>query len=105
MSRPLTDRLAAVRSAVIAGDPQKALARIEDFAEYARRIGIASQDRPRIDAALAELHVLAEASLRGAKQAADDVQAIIQAARTLQTYDNEGRRRVSATSAPAPQRF
>ena len=35
----------------------------------------------------------------------EEVQAIIQAARSLQTYDSDGCRRTALVTAPAPRRF
>lgn len=52
-----------------------------------------------------QIRSLAEASLAGARQAAEEVRAIIRAARSLQTYDEVGRRNVTAVVATAPQRF
>ena len=54
---------------------------------------------------MADLRTLAQASLKGAQQAAEQVRAIVQAARSLQTYDSLGQRHVNETRANAPQRF
>lgn len=105
MSARLNEKLAAAKAAVIAGDSAAALRSIEDFVGLARRRGLAAVDRPRLDARIAELRDLAEASLRGARQALDDVQAIVAAARSLQTYDDQGCRQSATTAAPAPHRF
>lgn len=105
MTVRLLEKLSAAKSAVIVGDPDKALTCIEDFVAQARRKGVPAADRPRLEARIAELRTLAEASLRGARQAIDEVQAIVAAARSLQTYDDAGRRQVATTSAPAPHRF
>lgn len=105
MTARLQDRLSAAKSAVIAGDSARALTCIEDFAALAHRKGLAPADRPRIEAQIADLRSLAEASLKGARQALDEVQAIVAAARSLQTYDDQGCRQVAVTVAPAPHRF
>lgn len=105
MSRALTRQIGQIRAALLAGDPQAALARIEDLVRTATRHGIDAGTRQALDPALSELRDLAQASLAGAQQAADQVRAIIQAARSLQTYDALGRRTVTATRAASPQRF
>lgn len=105
MSKALIQSLAEVKAAIVAGDANKALARIERFSSSARRTNLSGPERERLEAGLTELRGLAEASLRGARQAFEDVQAIVLAARTLQTYDQQGRRQVSTTAAPAPHRF
>ncbi|MBU3029200.1 hypothetical protein [Paracoccus marinaquae] len=105
MSARLMDKLAAAKSAVIAGQVDRALALIGDFADLATRTGIPAAERARFEARLAELRVLAEASQQGAQRALEDVRAIIQAARSLQTYDDNGRRQTAVTAAPPPHRF
>lgn len=105
MSGVLTDRLAEVKAAVIAGNPENAMEKIDRFVATAQRHGVPAGERARLETAMTELLALAEASLRGARQALDEVQAIVLAARSLQTYDSDGRRHVSPTVAPAPRRF
>lgn len=105
MSQRLKERLSAARAAIIAGDSAGALTCIDEFVAIANRRGLAAIDRPRLDAEIAELRLLADASLRGARQALDDVHAIVVAARSLQTYDDQGCRHSASTTAPAPHRF
>lgn len=105
MSRGLTRQIAQIRAALLSGDPQSALVRIEELVRIATRQGVDDATRRSLEPALAELRELAQASLSGAQQAADQVRAIIQAARSLQTYDSLGRRLVTATRAGLPQRF
>ncbi|MDP5308776.1 hypothetical protein [Paracoccus spongiarum] len=78
---------------------------IEEFVALARKKGLEPADKARLDAELVELRVLAEASMKGARQALDEIQAIVAAARSLQTYDDRGCRQVASTAAPAPHRF
>lgn len=105
MSRALTRQVGQIRAALLSGDPHAALIRIEDLVRTAARQGVDAGTRATLEPALAELRDLAQASLSGAQQAAEQVRAIIQAARSLQTYDSQGRKTVTATRAASPQRF
>lgn len=105
MNKAVLDKLAAAKNAIITGDPAKALRLIDEFFALISRVGISSEERPLIDARVAELRSLAEASMRGARQAFDEMQAIVLAARSLQTYDQDGCRHVASTAAPPPHRF
>jgi len=105
MTGALERRVARVRAALIAGEPGDALAAIEDLTRTAARRGLDEAARAALEPALEELRALAQASLRGARQGAEQVRAIVQAARSLQTYDCQGRRTVSETRANAAQRF
>ncbi|WP_405402453.1 hypothetical protein [Paracoccus sp. Ld10] len=105
MSRALTRQLALIRSALMAGNAQAALVGLDDLTRIATRKGIDASTRDLLEPALADLRALAQASLLGAQQAAEQVRAIVQAARSLQTYDSLGQRQVNETRANAPQRF
>lgn len=105
MSRAVLKAMGQVRAALVGGDPQGALLAIDALVAAASRRGIDAATRDSLEPALEELRVLARASLTGAQQAAEQVRAILQAARSLQTYDSLGRRMVTATQADAPQRF
>ena len=105
MNRSLIRDLAQIRSALILADPDKALGYLRKFMLSVQADGVSAADRPRLEAELTELRVLADASLRGARQAFEAVQTIMQAARTLQTYDRAGRRHASSTAANSPRRF
>lgn len=105
MSRGLSRQIAQIKAALLSGDSQSALVRIDELVRLASRHGVDAPTRQSLEPALAELRDLAQASLSGAQQAADQVRVIIQAARSLQTYDSLGRRLVTATRAGSPQRF
>lgn len=105
MSRALTRPMARIRAALMDGDSLSALTAIEDLTRAAARTGLDAATRDRLEPALSELRALAQASLTGAQQAAEQVRAIVQAARSLQTYDSHGQRNVNETRANAPQRF
>lgn len=104
MTTRFARKLAALKAAVIAADAPAALACLGDLDRIARR-GLGDADRAAAEPLLAEIRDLAEASDRAAHAAIDDVRAILQAARSLQTYDAGGRRRAASTAAPAPHRF
>ncbi|WP_411837929.1 hypothetical protein [Paracoccus sp. ME4] len=105
MSRALTREVAQIRAALLAGNPQAALSALDEMTRIAARKGIDAATRDALEPAMAEIRMLAQASLKGAQQAAEQVRAIVMAARSLQTYDSLGRRTVSETRANAPQRF
>ena len=98
--RKLTD----LKSAVIAADPVAATACLEDLAHMARR-GLGVEERAQAETSLSEIRDLAQASERGARQAIEQIRAIVEAARSLQTYDSAGRRHATSTTARAPHRF
>ncbi|MDO6667860.1 hypothetical protein Q4511_02905 [Paracoccus sp. 1_MG-2023] len=105
MTRQQARQMATIRAAILSGNPTAALAGIEDFARQAARHGLDDATRAEIHPQMAQLRRLAEASLQGARQAAEEVRAIIRAARSLQTYDEIGRRTATTVVASAPQRF
>lgn len=105
MNQRTSRLLAAAKASIIAGDAGQSLKAIDDFSSQIARSGLASDDREVVEKKLIELRQLAEASARGAKQAIEQVAAIMQAARSLQTYDESGRKQSTETAAPAAQRF
>ena len=98
--------LEKARQAVMRGEPERALEEIEKFAIFVEE-SPPEDDRSKeqIRTTLAEIHVLAEASLEGATSAAEQIREIVQSARTLQTYDGAGQRCVENTVARMPRRF
>ncbi|MBM3606323.1 MAG: hypothetical protein FJX25_16850 [Alphaproteobacteria bacterium] len=105
MSRALHRQVAQIKVALLCGDPHAALARIDDLMQRAARRGIDPETRDGLEPLMEELRELAQASLHGARQAAEQVRAIVQAARSLQTYDSQGRRHVTSMHPNAAQRF
>ncbi|WP_410216846.1 hypothetical protein [Paracoccus sp. (in: a-proteobacteria)] len=105
MSRLLTRQISQTRTALLRGDIQGALGCLDEMTAQVARHGIDDATRERLEPALTDLRELAQASLQGARQAAEQVRAIVQAARSLQTYDSRGHRLVTATQAASPQRF
>lgn len=101
----VTRQMALIRTTLIAGDARAALTAIDGLSQAAARAGLDDEARTRLEPELAELRMLALASLAGAQQAAAQVRAIVEAARSLQTYDSLGRRNVTPTQAHMPQRF
>jgi hypothetical protein len=69
------------------------------------RRGLGVEERAQAETSLSEIRDLAQASERGARQAIEQIRAIVEAARSLQTYDSAGRRHATSTTAPAPHRF
>ena len=105
MNRRMAQMLERAKASVMAGNAVETLKIIEEFTELAGRQGITSKDKEVIENRLSELRQLAEASARGAKQAIEQAVIILQAARSLQTYDETGRKQSTTTGAPAAQRF
>ncbi|WP_304617520.1 hypothetical protein [Paracoccus sp. (in: a-proteobacteria)] len=97
-------RIAGIKAAILTGDAETAQKGL-DLLEKTLAAGVSVDQRPMLESALTELRALAEASLRGARQAAEDLRDIILSAQSLQTYDDAGRRRSATTLAPMPQRF
>ncbi|MFN3273891.1 MAG: hypothetical protein ACK41U_04415 [Paracoccus sp. (in: a-proteobacteria)] len=104
MIRAALRHLAAIRAALLAGDAAAAQSGLDALTALLAQ-GVDQADCDRLEPALADLRALAEASLRGAGQAVDDLRVIVQTAQSLQTYDHAGQRRISATLAPPPHRF
>lgn len=105
MSRGVTRRIAAVRQALLSGDAEGALARLDELMAALSRDKVDGAARETLEASLADLRQLAEASLHGARGAAEEVRAIVLAAQSLATYDNHGRRQLNPVAAPAPRRY
>lgn len=97
-------RIAEIKAAILSGDAEAAQKRLDQL-EKSLAGGVDDGQRRILESALTELRALAEASLRGARQAAEDLRDIIVSAQSLQTYDDAGRRRSATTLAPMPQRF
>ena len=105
MSRALKRRIAALRAALLTGDAPGAVAQLQDLSAALARERVDGAALDELEAALAELRGLAEASLEGARGAAEEVRAIVLAARQLATYDSRGRRQLAPVAALAPRRF
>ena len=105
MSRTLKRNMSQVRAALVAGTPYAALDAIDELTRNAGKADLDDTARHSLEPALEELRILAQASLKGAQKAAEQVRAIVQAARSLETYDSSGRRNVNETRANTPQRF
>ena len=102
MSRTLFRQIDRIKAALLSGDAKGALVQIEEWSRQAARTGVDPESRARLETAIDELRELAQSSLNGALLAADQVRAIVQAARSLQTYDSAGRRLVTGTRAILP---
>lgn len=104
MSRMIDD-LINCKAGIMEGNPARAARCLEEFSARAVQDGISDEIRPELERMIKELHVLASFSLQGAQKGARDLRAIIQAARSLQTYDNAGHRQVSQTVAEKIRRY
>lgn len=105
MSVALFKHLSAARAAIVAGDMELAHENVERFAATAEQTSPDEDLKTELQAAISDLQALAEASMRGTKAACEQVAEIIQAARTLQTYDDLGQRQVASTVATMPRRY
>jgi hypothetical protein len=97
--------LDGIQQAIISGDAALALARIEALAKRFERDRLDPEAKPQIEQTLLHLRRLAEDSARGTQRAIDQIRDILQNARTLQTYDQRGRRQQVPTNAAMAQRF
>lgn len=105
MSKKLFKMLAKVHDAVIAGDSQLALTKIEDFVGIAEKAALDDETKEALKVKISELHRLAEASMQGARSASDKIIEIIEAARYFQAYDETGSRHETSIVANMPRRF
>lgn len=105
MTNIMSRHLAAARESIMAGKPEETLKHLDKFMSEARRNPPAGSDRDRLEVRVSELRALAEASLEGARSAAELIRSVVEAARTLQTYDDAGRRTVTNIAAPVPRRY
>lgn len=102
----LLESLSAARSAIVRGEAERALTEIDRFADAVERAPPEDDDiRKQIGNALAELQTLARAAMEGAESATEQIKEIVRSARTFQTYDGTGQRRVTRTTARMPRRF
>ena len=99
-----TTELIDLKRAVIAADPGAATTCLDRLFRIARR-GLDAEERALAEGHLSEIRDLAQASERGARRAIEHIRAIIEAARSLQAYDSEGRRYATVITTPASHRF
>lgn len=105
MSDSLQRHLAAARAALIAGKAPAALESIDRFMNAARKTPPTREQGSKLETQISELRMLADAGLEGAKSAAGQLRAIVETARSLQTYDDAGQRNVKTVVAPLPRRY
>ncbi|AUH64775.1 hypothetical protein CX676_11865 [Paracoccus zhejiangensis] len=106
MSRQVILRqIKRIRTLIMAGRAWDAQEDVEHLTDLIRNDPPVAEDRDLIEAKLAELRLLAEAALQGAKGAAEQIREILHAAQSLETYDNQGARRVTDTAAPQIRRY
>ena len=105
MAAPYDRPLNAARAAIIDGDPDNALKNIALFTDRVGGAPLSEVERARVEPQIAELRMLAEAAQEGAQSALDQVRAIIQAARSLQTYDSGGKLRVNMVAQDPARRY
>lgn len=99
----ITRQIQRAKSSIMAGDAKLAIDNVDKLMVLLKSKPPA--DRDLVEARLAELRTLAEAALTGARAAAEHMQEILRTARSLQTYDNHGQRKVADTAAAQPRRF
>jgi hypothetical protein len=105
MTRAILKQFATIKAALLTGDAARAQQGLDELVGQLAQAGLDDTGRRALEPRLAELRILAEASLAGAKQATEDFRALVLAAQSLQTYDSAGRRQSALTLAPSPQRF
>lgn len=106
MSQQIIARqIKAAKAAIMAGKAGKAAEDVEHLMHLLGRYPPGPDDRARLEARLAELRDLAEAAIEGTRAAAEQMQAILQAARSLETYDPHGQRKIADTATTPPRRF
>ena len=97
--------IALVRESLIRGRAGEAADHVETLAKRLQDSPPEGSERALVEQRLADLRTLAEAALAGTHEALRQIDEIIAAARSLRTYDNEGRRQVTSIAAEQPRRF
>lgn len=106
MTQDAIDRqLATTKAAIMAGRAEDAVAGLDRLVTLLRRNPPGPERRASLEAKLTELRGLAEAALTGARSAAEQIQALVQAARSLETYDRRGQRKIADTATAQPRRY
>lgn len=105
MQQSTRTQIRQIKAALMGGQPQQALGEMDQLLSLLQRDPPAPEDIRGLEAAMTELRELAEAALTGAQAASDDLQAILREARSLETYDQRGRRKTSDTATAQPRRF
>ncbi|MFV0300719.1 MAG: hypothetical protein ACK5IP_07570 [Paracoccus sp. (in: a-proteobacteria)] len=95
----------AAKTSIMAGHASKAAENVEHLMHLLENHPPLPGDGDWLKPRLAELRHLAEAALAGTRAAAEEMQAILQAARSLETYDKGGQRKVADTATAQPRRF
>lgn len=105
MHDSLKKQIGKTKASIMAGKPDLATRDIDTLVALLKKHPPSQDERDHVEERLAELRSIAEAALTGARSAAEQVQAIIQAARSLQTYDNRGQLNIAAVTSARPRRF
>lgn len=105
MHDSLKKQIGRTKASIMAGKPEQATRDIDILVTLLKKHPPSLAERDQVEEKLAELRSIAEAALTGAQSAAEQVQAIIKAARSLQTYDSRGQLNVAAVVAARPRRF
>ncbi|TRW96062.1 hypothetical protein FNJ84_14575 [Paracoccus sp. M683] len=98
-------QLKIARDSIMTGRISDAARDVDKLLSLIQRVELDSARRQRLETRLKDLRELAEAALNGARGAAEQLQAIIQSARSLETYDSHGQRKISDTATAQPRRF
>lgn len=105
MTSDLEIELESARQAIIAGRIEDAAAHCDRAFLHAQQTHPEAEAKARIKSAVITLQILADASLRGTKKAAAQVEEIVRAASNLQVYEPNGQRRETSIVANMPRRF
>lgn len=101
----LTQTLGRAKTEIISGNPQKALEEIENFTDILAGSTLTNNERDGLELCMAELRQLTEAAQSGTQRAVEQIRAIIDAARSLQTYDSGGNLHISRIEQQSIRRF
>lgn len=105
MSKRLLQLFDRAKAALLAADIDRASSHIDEIKALLEREGLTEEHRQKVEPRLTELRALAQACLTGTRQAYEQIQAIIQAANSLQTYDSSGRRSNASVVQRESKRF
>lgn len=102
---PVARQIRITKASIMSGQAGKAAKDVEDLMHLLRRHPPEPDEIDGLGVRLAELRLLADSALEGARSAADHLRALLQTARLLETYDNLGQRKVTDTAPPQTRRY
>lgn len=105
MQEALSRCLNRARAAIIANETDDALVELRRFEKQLLRAKLSDSDKQMLNRRVSQLAALARAAQQGADEARAEIAEMIEAAKSLRTYDPAGRRNVSQTTMQEVRRY